>query len=180
MAIQTQQLERAFRYNSVDLPDPGSQFSVDQVRDLYSATYPEIVSAAIEGPEEKSGKLVYTFRRAVGTKGLNVIRLERPGDVWQWLVVHLPRTLQTQLISVGYGYVQVVYRRGHQRSIVQRLFEQIGDAVATVNGTTITLYQPEYFSDFEDLARAYEATHPGREVTLRFWESPAQQGACCG
>lgn len=69
MAIETKQLERSFRYNSVDLPDPGAQFNAEQVRDLYSGTYPEITTAAIEGPEEKGGKLVYTFRRAVGTKG---------------------------------------------------------------------------------------------------------------
>ncbi len=30
--------------------------------------YPEITTATIEGPEERAGKLHYTFRRAVGTK----------------------------------------------------------------------------------------------------------------
>jgi PRTRC genetic system protein C len=69
MTLQAQELARAFRYNSVDLPDPGPQFDIQQVRDLFAATYPEIVNAAIEGPEEKDGKLVYTFRKAVGTKG---------------------------------------------------------------------------------------------------------------
>jgi len=69
MALQTQTLKRAFRYNSVSLPDPGPQYTLEQVRDLFAATYPEIVNAAIEGPEEKNGELVYTFRRAVGTKG---------------------------------------------------------------------------------------------------------------
>lgn len=69
MTIETKELVRTFRYNSVDLPDPGAQYTVEQVRDFYSATYPEITSAAVEGPEEKDGKLVYTFRRAVGTKG---------------------------------------------------------------------------------------------------------------
>lgn len=69
MAITTQQLDRSFRYNSVDLIDPGPQYTADQVRDFYAPTYPEILNAAIEGPEEKDGKLVYTFRRAVGTKG---------------------------------------------------------------------------------------------------------------
>ncbi len=69
MALETKPLERKFRYNSVDLPDPGAQYMPDEVRGLYAATYPEIVNAAIEGPEEKDGALVYTFRRAVGTKG---------------------------------------------------------------------------------------------------------------
>lgn len=69
MAIETKQLERAFRYNSVSLPDPGPAYSIEQVRDMYSGAYPDITTAAIEGPDEKDGKLVYTFRRAVGTKG---------------------------------------------------------------------------------------------------------------
>lgn len=69
MAIESKALPRAFKYNSVDLKDPGIQFSVTDVRDIYSATYPEIVSAAVEGPEQKNGELVYTFRKAVGTKG---------------------------------------------------------------------------------------------------------------
>lgn len=72
MALETQQLSRAFRYNSVDLIDPGAQYTPEQVRDFYAPTYPEILNAAIEGPEEKDGKLVYTFRRAVGTKGVLV------------------------------------------------------------------------------------------------------------
>lgn len=67
MDVQT--LAREFRYNGVALPDPGPQFSLEQVRDFYAAMYPEITSAAIEGPESVGAKTVYTFRRAVGTKG---------------------------------------------------------------------------------------------------------------
>ncbi len=62
-------LPRVFRYNSVELEDPGLEHDPVDVRNLYSATYPEITSAAIEGPEVKDGKRVYTFRKAVGTKG---------------------------------------------------------------------------------------------------------------
>ena len=69
MSLETRSLERSFRYNSVDLADPGAQYSAEEVRDLYTATYPELANAAIEGPEQKEGKLVYTFRRPVGTKG---------------------------------------------------------------------------------------------------------------
>lgn len=69
MTLETRSLERTFRYNSVDLSDPGAQYSAEEVRDLYTATYPELANAAIEGPEQKEGKLVYTFRRPVGTKG---------------------------------------------------------------------------------------------------------------
>lgn len=77
MIIETAELTRTFKYNSVDLPDPGPQYTAEQVRDLYSATYPEITSAAIEGPEQKDGKLVYSFRKAVGTKGMDVCLLSQ-------------------------------------------------------------------------------------------------------
>ena len=69
MTITVQKLLRSFAYNGIALPDPGSELSPEQVRDVYSATYPEITTASIEGPEQKGERLVYTFRRAVGTKG---------------------------------------------------------------------------------------------------------------
>ncbi len=67
--MKVQALKRKFNYNGVDLPDPGPDLSPEQVREVFSANFPEITSAAIEGPEQKGGALVYTFRRAAGTKG---------------------------------------------------------------------------------------------------------------
>ena len=69
MAITTREVVREFKYSGVTLPDPGSALSPEQIRDLYSATYPEIVSATIEGPVIKGTKMVYEFRRVTGTKG---------------------------------------------------------------------------------------------------------------
>ncbi|MHB1678661.1 MAG: PRTRC system protein C [Sulfuriferula sp.] len=69
MTIQVTGLERSFSYNGVSLPDPGAALTLEQVRDVYSAAFPEIVSAFIEGPEQKNGKLLYVFRKAVGAKG---------------------------------------------------------------------------------------------------------------
>lgn len=62
-------LERVFTYNGVTLPDPGAQHTPEQVKGFYAGMYPEITSAAIEGPTEKNGRLEYTFKKAVGTKG---------------------------------------------------------------------------------------------------------------
>lgn len=92
MALQTNTLARAFRYNSVSLPDPGPQYTLEQVRELFSATYPEIVNAAIEGPEEKNGELVYTFRRAVGTKGAPAPRS------WYELIADVPQPFTSSAI----------------------------------------------------------------------------------
>lgn len=67
MAIQN--ATRVFRYNGIELPDPGAQLSPEQVRDLYSANFPELTSAVTEGPTATGDRLVWEFRRAVGTKG---------------------------------------------------------------------------------------------------------------
>lgn len=67
--MQATLLEREFRYNAVRLADPAPSMSLPQVRDFYSNVHPELTSADIEGPELVGGKHVYTFRRAVGTKG---------------------------------------------------------------------------------------------------------------
>ena len=76
MTITVQKLLRSFAYNGITLPDPGSELSPEQVRDVYSATYPEITTASIEGPEQKGERLIYTFRRAVGTTG--AVRADSP------------------------------------------------------------------------------------------------------
>jgi PRTRC genetic system protein C len=68
--MQTEALTREFRYNGAKLTDPSAVFTLAQVRDFYANTYPEIVNAEIEGPEILGGKNVFTFRRAVGTKGV--------------------------------------------------------------------------------------------------------------
>lgn len=69
MAIQVEKLTRSFSYSGLTLPDPGEGLSLEEVRDVFSIQFPEIVSAAIEGPERKGNKLVYTIRKAVGAKG---------------------------------------------------------------------------------------------------------------
>ena len=60
---------RLFRYAGITLPDPDSRLSVESVRSLYAATYPEITTAALTGPETVDGNLVYTLTKAIGTKG---------------------------------------------------------------------------------------------------------------
>lgn len=67
--MKVQELTREFKYNSVKLADPSPAFTLQQVRDFYANIYPEIINADIEGPEQVGDKHVYTFRRAVGTKG---------------------------------------------------------------------------------------------------------------
>ncbi len=68
MTIDIKETEKRYRYNGVCLPDvPG--MSPKEMRDLYSAQYPELVSAEIEMGEVVNGVQEITFKRAVGTKG---------------------------------------------------------------------------------------------------------------
>lgn len=67
--LQTSPITRSFRFNKRVFPDPNPKLSPAQVKDLYAAQFPELASAAVEGPELKDGKQVYTLARQVGTKG---------------------------------------------------------------------------------------------------------------
>jgi len=69
ITIKVEKLERVFLFNGVKLPDPSPDFTVEQVRDTYVNTYPELATAAIEGPSPVDGTMQYTFSRAVGAKG---------------------------------------------------------------------------------------------------------------
>jgi PRTRC genetic system protein C len=67
--LKTEVLLREFYYNGVRLPDPGPGMTVDQVRDLLAPRFPEIATAAVQGPEDMGNVLRYTFTRAIGEKG---------------------------------------------------------------------------------------------------------------
>ena len=67
--MKVAELTRTFIYSGVKLPDPSSTLSVEQVRDMYVATYPELATAAVEGPSPVGDTMQYTFMRAMGTKG---------------------------------------------------------------------------------------------------------------
>jgi len=60
---------RTFAYSSVTLPDPNPKLLPDEVKAIYSAQYPELATAAINGPEAVGHKLRYEFVRAIGAKG---------------------------------------------------------------------------------------------------------------
>ncbi|MGU7775654.1 PRTRC system protein C [Burkholderia sp. MR1-5-21] len=69
MSISIAAVVREFLYNGMALMDPGPAFSPDQVRDLYTAQYPELTTAAVDGPEIKGEVVSYTFVLAAGAKG---------------------------------------------------------------------------------------------------------------
>lgn len=67
--MKTSLLPREFVYNGAKIPDPNPDMSVEQIRDLLTAAYPEIGTAVIDGPEDAGNCLRYTFTRAIGSKG---------------------------------------------------------------------------------------------------------------
>jgi PRTRC genetic system protein C len=69
MTVKAEKLERTFLFNGAKLPDPNPEFTVEQVRDMYVNAYPELATAAVEGPTPVNGELQYVFTRAVGAKG---------------------------------------------------------------------------------------------------------------
>lgn len=69
MALEVKALAREFSYNGMTLMDPGAQFTPDQVRDMYTAQYPELTTAAVDGPEHTGDVVRFTFVRAAGAKG---------------------------------------------------------------------------------------------------------------
>jgi PRTRC genetic system protein C len=62
-------LPREFYYNGTKIPDPNPNMSVEQVRDMLTPRYPELATAAIQGPEDMGTAQRITFVRAIGEKG---------------------------------------------------------------------------------------------------------------
>jgi PRTRC genetic system protein C len=50
------------------LPDPDPPLGIEAVRQVYASSYPEIITAAVNGPALVDGKEIFTFKTAVGTK----------------------------------------------------------------------------------------------------------------
>jgi PRTRC genetic system protein C len=67
--MKVEKLVREFKYGSLALADPDPAQSPEEVKTFYAGMYPELNNAEIEGPDHKNGKSLYTFRKAVGTKG---------------------------------------------------------------------------------------------------------------
>lgn len=69
MALQKQRLQRKFRYNGMDLPDPNPEAPTQRVLEALSATYPELASAKVEPPTVENEFHVFNIKVVTGTKG---------------------------------------------------------------------------------------------------------------
>ena len=68
MPIDVKEILKRYRYNGIELPAPPG-LSDEEVRDLHSAIYPELINAEMVAEAPHNGVQEITFRRTVGTKG---------------------------------------------------------------------------------------------------------------
>ncbi len=61
------QLPRKFVYNNMTLDDVSG--TPEEALNFYADFYTDLSNGVVEGPEIKDGFMVYTFRKAVDTKG---------------------------------------------------------------------------------------------------------------
>lgn len=98
---------------------------------------------------------------------MKIQRAEKPGNVWPWLIAHLPTCFRAKESMIGYGVECAVYLSDHMPGF----FGGRGDPIALVAGLTVELYHPEYYSDFSDLLLRFES-ESGYEPVLKYWASP--------
>ncbi|MEC4718309.1 PRTRC system protein C [Noviherbaspirillum sp. CPCC 100848] len=67
LAITT--VTRVFNYCGIALPDPNPAYTPEEVKEHYTAVYPELVNASVEGGDFDGTNQAFAFRRGTGTKG---------------------------------------------------------------------------------------------------------------
>lgn len=92
--------------------------------------------------------------------------------LWVFFKRNLPPTLVCDERSDGYGTIYEIHvkRSLVNPSLKERFANWCSDGIAVVGADSVELRHPEYFSDFEDIIRKYEATG-GSCVTFTYWES---------
>ena len=113
--IAVENMKRVFKYNNMKLEDPDVKMTVEEVKQFYSNVYPEITQSVTEGPEYKGKEMVYSFTRAVGTKGsgLKIVKsltLKRLAEEGFEGYLNKPETLEKE----GQCYSQKDYDTIHQ------------------------------------------------------------------
>lgn len=69
MSVNVTPCPRIFSYSGLMLPDPNVTLSPEEVKAIYAGQYPELATAAINGPDAIGDKLRYEFVRTVDSKG---------------------------------------------------------------------------------------------------------------
>ena len=62
MALTVTKMTRIFQFQGIRLPDPNPEMSVEEVKALYAAQYPELATAVVNGPEAAGDKMRFPCR----------------------------------------------------------------------------------------------------------------------
>lgn len=67
------EFKRIFKFTEkgteIKLEDPAAELSPEAVLNFYSAQYPILTTAKVEGPVFNNDQMIYTFKTVMGTKG---------------------------------------------------------------------------------------------------------------
>ena len=74
MAFQVKTAKRKFiiekgKKDSIELKDPHSSMSINEVINHYSEKHPELITASVSGPSMEGDCAVYKFTTVIGDKG---------------------------------------------------------------------------------------------------------------
>lgn len=66
MTVNLKEITRSFRFDGRDLPDPGAEYTPEDVQRLYMTQFPDLAQAEIL-PATATG--VIEFKKSYGSKG---------------------------------------------------------------------------------------------------------------
>ena len=69
MAVAVTELRRVFKFGPREFNDPDPSMAPDDVKELYSGSYPMLRNAIVEGPVAEGDALTYTFAVIAKHKG---------------------------------------------------------------------------------------------------------------
>lgn len=69
MAIEATFVKRKFRFQGIELDDPGPHMTPDEVRDMYAGAYAELTTAEVTCLGIENDHQIFEFRKKVGDKG---------------------------------------------------------------------------------------------------------------
>jgi PRTRC genetic system protein C len=81
MALTVTKMSRIFQFHGIRLPDPNPEMSVEEVKALYAAQYPELATAVVNGPEAAGDKMRYTFERAICSRSCASWKVSRKASI---------------------------------------------------------------------------------------------------
>jgi hypothetical protein len=96
--------------------------------------------------------------------------MKREQPLWRFAAKNLPDSLRAFKQKSDYGEVYgITIDTNFPKRHLLDFFRN--ECVAQVEHHEITLFKPQYFSDMQNLAEAYEKL-TGQSVTLKLWEKP--------